>query len=92
MLLPLLSNPRYFDWWMLQEADAMVASGDSTFGVTAHMMRYTQVHTRGCGDTAWHLRAIMNCHVLSSTSQTSTVCEQCRGDVEPYRCGAEDIW
>ena len=30
----------------LYKADALVASGDSTFGVTAHMLRFEEEHTR----------------------------------------------
>jgi hypothetical protein len=78
----------YLDWWMLREADGLVASGDSTFGVTAHMLRFNQFHTRG---SSWEVRAVMNCHVLGSTSQTSTVCLPCRTDEARYSCGAEDI-
>ena len=40
----------------LYKADALVASGDSTFGVTAHMLRFEEEHTRrACGAT--HARA-----------------------------------
>ena len=73
----------FVDWWVLREADALVVSGDSTFGVSAHMLGYAEVRTpRACGRRPWQLRAVMNCDVLHATSQTSTVCQPCRSDEE----------
>ena len=78
----------------------------STFGVSAHMVRYSEATTRwdswanGFGQSragldkckeAWQMRAVLNCDLLHATSQTSTLCAPCRADDKLYACGAEDV-